>query len=129
MKMEKEIGLNQRGQFSRYIFYGLAWLFVACIVIQTGLAGLATFTDPTQWSKHTTFVHLFEMVPLLMLLFSFVGRLSKALRWQSAGLFALIFLQYLTANLSGAGVLHPIIALFLFWLSLHVARKGRRALK
>lgn len=122
--MEKEANLSQSVQFSRYIFHGLAWLMVACIVIQTGIAGIAIFTDPAQWSKHTTFVHLFEMVPLLMLLFAFVGRLSKALRWQSAGLFMLIFLQYLTANLGGAGVLHPVIALILFWLSIHVAKRA-----
>ncbi|HEX7057730.1 MAG TPA: DUF6220 domain-containing protein [Bacilli bacterium] len=122
--MVKEIESSIRVRVFRHIFHGTAWIMVACIVIQTAIAGMAVFADPAKWSWHTAFVHVFELVPLLMLIFAFVGKLSKALRWQSFGLFVLIYLQYFTAHVPTAGLLHPVIALLLFWLSFRVAKKA-----
>jgi hypothetical protein len=85
---------------------------------------MAIFNDAGQWSSHVAFVHFFEFLPILMLIFAFAGRLPGALRWQTVALFALIFTQYFTANLPGAGAFHPVIALVLFWLSFKVARRA-----
>ncbi|WP_238402892.1 DUF6220 domain-containing protein [Paenibacillus mesophilus] len=109
---------------SRYIYLGLSWGLVACIVIQVFIAGLAVFGEPSHWHSHVLFVHLFEYLPLLMLLFAFIGKLPAAPKWQSFGLFLLVFSQYLTANLPGTGALHPVIAVALFWFSLSVARRA-----
>ncbi|MBD0384416.1 DUF6220 domain-containing protein [Paenibacillus sedimenti] len=117
---------NQVGKFSGFIFLGLSWLLVACMIIQTFIAGMAIFSDAGQWSSHVAFVHLFEFLPILMLIFAFTGRLPRALRWQTSVLFVLIFAQYFTANLPGAGAFHPVIALVLFWLSFKVARRAAR---
>lgn len=108
--------------FSFYAFAVLAWTLVACIAAQTFLAGLAVFTSPAHWSSHRSLVHWFEVVPLLMLVFAFTGRLANAAKWQSGALFALIFVQYATANAPGAGALHPVIALLMFYLAFRTAR-------
>ncbi|MDF2964105.1 MAG: putative rane protein [Paenibacillus sp.] len=122
--MKQELLTDNRTPFSGYVFLVLAWGLVACIVIQTFIAGLAVFNGPSHWSNHRIFVHMFEFLPLIMLVFSFIGKLPQALRWQSAGLFILIFAQYFTANFAGAGAVHPVIATVLFWLSVIVARRA-----
>jgi len=109
----------------RRVFALLAWLMVACIVAQTLLAGMAIFNDPKHWDSHVVFVHLFEVVPLLMILFAYLGRLPKGTGWLCLALFGLIFLQYLTANLKGAGAFHPVMALVLIVLALYVARRAK----
>lgn len=118
---------NGGRRFSQIAFVVLAWLFVACVVVQTMLAGMAIFTNPEHWSSHVIFVRFFEFVPFLMLIFAFAAKLPVSLRWQSFGLYGIIFIQYTTANLPGAGLLHPVIALFLFWFSIRIARLGWQA--
>ncbi|QYR22358.1 hypothetical protein KZ483_05065 [Paenibacillus sp. sptzw28] len=117
---------NQVARLSGFIFLGLSWLLVACIIIQTFIAGMAIFSDAAQWSSHVSFVHLFEFLPILMLIFAFAGRLPRVLGWQTFALFLLLFSQYFTANLPGAGAFHPVIALVLFWLSFRVAGQTAR---
>ncbi|XID92290.1 DUF6220 domain-containing protein [Paenibacillaceae bacterium WGS1546] len=114
---------NERGKVSRFVFVFLAWGLVVCIVAQTLLAGMALFNDPKHWSQHALFVHLFQYIPLFMIGFAFAGRLPKGTALLSLALFGLIFVQYLTANLPAAGALHPVLALALIVLSLHVARR------
>ncbi|MFC4599930.1 DUF6220 domain-containing protein [Cohnella hongkongensis] len=120
--MEK-VNTSPKGKFAGAVFRVLAWLLVACIVAQTFIAGMALFQDSTHWKAHVLFVHFFEVVPLLMLVFAFAGRLPVRTRWLSLALFGLIFIQYMTANLPAAGAMHPVIALALIVLSLHVARR------
>jgi hypothetical protein len=107
-------------------------VFLLCVIVQVFLAGLAVFVTPVHWAQHTRFVHIFEFVPLLMLLLSAVGRLPVRLRWLSVALFALVFVQYFTANIGAylpfVSALHPVVALILFWLSLHVMQQTRQHL-
>lgn len=120
--------LSALARFSRIAFAGLAAVFLVCVVVQIFLAGLATFVHPLNWARHTAFVHFFEIVPLLMLLFSFTGRLPQRLRWQSAGLFGLIFVQYFTANIRAilplGAALHPVVAVGIFMASWAVLREA-----
>lgn len=119
--------LNNRIQYSKIGFLILAWIFAVCIVVQTFIAGLAMFTNYSYWAYHTTFVIWFQFIPILMLILSFSGRLSKLIRWQVVGLFLLIVpLQYASINIPGMGAIHPVIALILFWLALMVIKKVSR---
>ncbi|RJE83982.1 hypothetical protein D3P07_24215 [Paenibacillus sp. 1011MAR3C5] len=104
------------------IFIVFAWALVACIALQTFIAGMAVFDDAEHWRQHVIFVHLFEFIPLLMLLFAFPAQLPKRFKWMSLTLFLLIYLQYFTANMPAAGAFHPVMALVLIVLALHVAR-------
>jgi|SRR5699024_1839239 len=118
--------LNNRIQNSRIGFLILAWIFAVCIVVQTFISGLAIFTNYSYWAYHTTFVIWFQFIPILMLVLSFSGKLSKLIRWQVVVLFFLIVpLQYVSINIPGMGAIHPVIALVLFWLVLRIIRKVR----
>lgn len=115
-----------------YLLFG--WLFIACILVQVFLAGMGTFVSPIHFAKHVGFVHIFEYLPLLMLVLAFAGRLSPKLRWMTAGLFALIAVQYMTADARHYGValgrfiaaLHPVTAMGLFWAAMVTLRQARR---
>jgi hypothetical protein len=115
-----------------YAFLGLAVVFTLCVAVQVFIAGLAVFVTPVHWAQHAAFVHIFEFVPLLMLLVSAVGRLPTRLRWLSAALFALVYAQYFTANIRGlvplVAALHPVVALVIFWLSLRLVQETRSAM-
>jgi hypothetical protein len=118
-----------RIRIARFLFFILSVLMSICIALQTYIAGAAVFGHVERWDDHVTFVHLFEFLPVFMLIAAFVGKLSAALKWQSAGLLLLIFAQYFTANFPGAGAVHPLIALVLFWLSIHVVIQAYRGIR
>jgi len=106
--------------------YGvLAWLFVACLVVQIVLAGMATFVDAMNWGRHTAFVHVFEYLPLLLLALVFAARFPVALRWLTGSLIVLIVAQYATAHIGGVpAAFHPVSALALFWIATYLGQRS-----
>ncbi|GAA3400738.1 DUF6220 domain-containing protein [Paenibacillus hodogayensis] len=106
-------------QVGGFMFKLLAWAFLACIVAQVFIAGLATFSDASNWEIHSSFVKRFALAPLLMFLLTFVSGIKGMKRWVSLGLFALVVFQFLSIQVfSSAGViaaLHPVVAMLLFW--------------
>ncbi|MCQ6560257.1 DUF6220 domain-containing protein [Paenibacillus mendelii] len=116
--------LSSRIRGFRWIFLILAWGLIACIVVQTYLAGMAIFDDPSRWRTHVNFVHIFEFIPLLMIVFAHLGKLPIGTGWLCLAQFGLIYFQYFTANLPGAGALHPVMALVLIVLSLYVVKRA-----
>lgn len=124
MGTEQQADNGKRLRLWRGAFIALAWVLVLCIAIQTLLAGLAVFSDARWWGSHVMFVRFFELVPLLMLVFAFAGKLRAVLKWHCAALLLLIVLQHATANVAAVGALHPVIALVMFWLALATARRS-----
>ncbi len=115
---------------ARWAVLILAWAFVGCVFVQVFIAGLALFVDGSRWQWHTTFVHVFELLPFLILLCAVLGRLSGALKARAALLVALIFAQYFTANIGGiAAAFHPVIALVITGVALEVAQTARTAVR
>lgn len=114
-------GRSRGNRFVHLAFLGAASILTVCVIIQVFFAGMAVFVSPTHWAQHTSFIHIFEYVPLIMLLLSFAGRLPARLRWLSAALFVSIVVQYATANVGGsapfAAAAHPVVAMVIFWLS------------
>lgn len=113
--MEKN---NTRIRVGRFIYFLLAAFFAVCVIAQVFLAGMGTFVNPSHWSQHVMFIHLFGFnLPLLLLLFAFIGSMPRWAYWQLFGLFILIFAMYFTANMtslaSWIGALHPVIAMLL----------------
>jgi|HigsolmetaAR203D_1030402.scaffolds.fasta_scaffold00269_23 hypothetical protein len=117
---------EKKGTGWRRVYFVFACLMLACIVAQTLLAGLAIFEEPVYWVWHSMFVKMFTYVPLLMLLFTFPGKMDSRMRMGTIGLFILIYAQYFTANLPSAGLLHPVIALFMFGLSVVLVKQSYR---
>ena len=110
----------------RVLYALLASVLVACVVVQVFFAGLGAFG--ADWSWHLTFVHLLQPLPLLMIPMAFVGRLPWGLRLLPLGLLILIGAQYAFADTAvPAAALHPVNALLIFWVSLHIARQALAA--
>jgi hypothetical protein len=107
----------------RYLYALLASVFVAGVVAQVFFAGMGAFG--ADWSWHASFVHLLELLPLLMVPVAFVGRLPWGLRLMPLGLLILIGAQYAFANSAvPAAALHPVNALLIFLVGLFVARRA-----
>lgn len=111
---------------SRIVFLLLSFVLAICILLQTFFAGAAIFTDPSIWRYHVHFVHFFEFVPILMLIFAFCGKLPNGFKWISGALLLLLFAQYATAHIPTISAIHPVIALLYFGSSMLVVQQSWR---
>ena len=108
----------------RIIFLALTTLFTTCILVQVYLAGMAIFSTPGAWVKHTMFVHLFGFnLPVLMVIFALVGSMPRWAYWKLFGILVSTFLMYFTAHMPWLGPIHPVLALLLFVLSCSIIIK------
>lgn len=133
--MEDQLKLNARtadGSLSPgdvravLVLKWLARIFALFIVAQVFLAGLATFVN-SNWTAHTNFARLFIVVPILMILLSFIARLPVIYRTKSFQLLVMVIMMFVTAKLSSVigwlSALHPVIALGMFWITMTLARQ------
>ena len=105
----------------------VACLFVAALIVQVFLIGLALFDDPSFRETHRSFG--FTVVGLAALLLLIVGILARPGR-REVGLLVGIFVLYIVqTSLPGlqssypiVAALHPVLALGLFAMGLQVAR-------
>ena len=110
-------------QLARIFYAVLSSVFVTGVVAQVLFAGMGAFG--ADWSWHRTFVHLLELLPLLMIPVAFVGGLPWGLRLLPFGLLVLIGVQYAFANSTvPVAALHPVNALLIFLVSLFAARRA-----
>ena len=116
-------GASILARLARIFYTVLSSVFVTGVVAQVFFAGMGAFG--ADWSWHQTFVHLLELLPLLMISVAFVGRLPWGLRLLPFGLLVLVGVQYAFANSTvPAAALHPVNALLIFLVSLFVARRA-----
>ena len=113
-----------RVALGRALFRGLAWIFVAGVLVQALLAGVAVMSDASYWAWHTTFVRALEAVPVLMLVAALLGRSNAALALASGALWFLIGFQYAFAGMRPSLVasLHVLNAFLIFAAGLWLAR-------
>jgi len=105
----------------------VACLFVAALIVQVFLIGLALFDDPSFRETHRSFG--FTVVGLAALLLLIVGILARPGR-REVGLLVGIFILYIVqTSLPGlqssypiVAALHPVLALGLFAMGLQIAR-------
>ncbi|GAA0342238.1 hypothetical protein GCM10008967_35770 [Bacillus carboniphilus] len=116
----------KKGKLAERIFGILAGAFVLCLLIQVFIAGLAIFVDPAKWHVHKVFIHLFEIIPVAMVIIAFVGKMPRWAIGQSAALVGFIFLMYFSANITPvwpwAAAAHPVLALVLFWMGIKLTK-------
>lgn len=112
----------------RLSFSGVAWLFLACVVVQVFLAGLGVFAGAQNFNLHREFGYLFGWLTLVLLLLAIGGRLGRRWIGLSALLLVLFALQSvfvaLREVLPAASAFHPVNALAIFGVALHVARRS-----
>ena len=113
----------------RLAYIGVAWLFLACVVVQVFLAGLGVFAGAENFSLHRDFGYTFGWLTLLLLLLALGGRLGR--RW--IGLSALVLVLFAFQSvfvavrdaMPAAAALHPVNALAIFAVALQIARRSR----
>ena len=116
--------------WTRRAFPWLAWLYVASLLVQVFLAGLAVFSDPATFAIHVDFGRIVVgLLSLLLPIFARVGRLPFV-RLSAGVLLFYLFqtgLPEVRASYPVVAALHPVFALVLFWLAVRLAGQARHA--
>ncbi|SRR5258706_3675490 len=114
---------------ARQVHAWLAWAFVAAIVIQVFLAGLAIpqLGGNGNFSTHQGFGYAIGFVALAMVIAAVVAKAGRSRILQALGILVLYIVQTILPNLdpglSIAAALHPLNAMILFVLSIWYARQ------
>ena len=113
----------------RQVHAWLAWAFVAAIVIQVFLAGLAIpqLGGNGSFETHQGFGYAMGLIVLALVISAVAARAGQRRILQALGLLGLYVVQTILPNLdpglSVAAALHPLNAMFLFVLSIWYARQ------
>ena len=116
-------------QTLRQVHAWVAWAFVAAIVIQVFLAGLAIpqLGGNGNFGSHQGFGYSIGFVALALVLTAVAARAGRRRILQSLGLLVVYVIQTVLPNLdpglSIAAALHPVGALILFGLGVWYARQ------
>lgn len=119
---------------AQYAYVALAWAYVAMIIVQVFLIGLALFASSDIREVHAAFgwavLHLF---PILILIAAALARAGRTRILQAAALVVLIFFVPILATLRTdapvAAAFHPVGAVLGFWLATVVGRGATRLLR
>jgi pimeloyl-ACP methyl ester carboxylesterase len=111
----------------RWIYAVMVLLFLAGVLVQVFLAGLAVVARRAGWDNHIVMGHSLGGPLVLMLLVMFPAKLPSNLKWLTALLFGVYFVQadvviFLRNSLPYVSALHPVLALFDFLLAQHLVR-------
>jgi hypothetical protein len=113
----------------RWAYLVLAWLYVAAIVVQVLLIGLNLFAGEPTRETHIGFGHMIGLLPILMLIIAFAGRMpgpAKSLAGLQLGLFVLqaeVFAA-IRGILPVLAAFHPVLAMIVFAVAVYVARRA-----
>jgi hypothetical protein len=114
----------------RRAFPWLAWLYVAILLVQVFLAGLAVFVDPAMYKTHVAFGQVVVgLLTLSLPIAAWLGRLPLARTAVGLLLFYLLqtALPEVRASYPVVAAIHPVLALGLFWLAVRLAIQAQRA--
>ena len=127
---ERDRGTDVIRAGARRIFPWLAWLYVASLLVQVFLAGLAIFNDPATFAIHVDFGRVvLGLMSLLLPVVAWIGRLPFV-RLSAGVLLFYVFqtsLPEVRASYPVVAALHPVFALVLFWLAVRLAGQARPA--
>jgi hypothetical protein len=116
-------------RYARLAFAGLAWLFVAVIVIQVFLIGLGLFGDAAYRATHIEFGYSWAgLAAIALLVAGLIARPGRRL----VGLVVAVFVLYIVQTVLPAArqaypaiaALHPVNALLMFGLAVNLARSA-----
>ncbi len=104
-----------------------AWIFLATLVIQVFLIGLALFDDESFRETHREFGFTWVgLAALLLLIFGLLARPGRREVGLLVGVFVLYIIQTILPGLRESypvvAALHPVVALGLFAMGIQVAR-------
>ena len=113
---------------ARVAYRWIAWLFVACVVVQFFLAGLGVFAGADNFATHRDFGYTFGWLLVILLILSLVGRMPGRAIGAAVLLIVLFALQSvlvaLRDSLPAVAALHPLNGVAIFMLGLWTARSA-----
>jgi hypothetical protein len=110
----------------------VAWTFVAALLAQLFLSGLAVFVAPGWWVRHVAWVHVFQWLAPAALGLALAGRSSRVVRVLAVLVLVVLFLQYTTAEFRLVesrhvwAALHPVSGFLLLWVAIELGRRAWR---
>jgi hypothetical protein len=111
---------------ARTAFVWVAWVFVACSVVQVFLAGLSVFESPARWALHRDFGYTFGLLTIVLIVLAIAGRLGRVLIGLSVLLLVLFALQSVFVLLRGSApfvaALHPVNGFLILFVGIVAAR-------
>jgi hypothetical protein len=121
----------RRGARTAYLV--VAWLFVACLVVQVFLAGMGVFAGVENFATHREFGYLFGWLTLILIALAIIGRLGRRLIWLSVLVFGLFVLQSVFVALRetapAVAALHPVNGFLILLIAISIAQRARRELR
>jgi uncharacterized protein DUF6220 len=115
--------------YARAAQHWVAWLFVACVIVQVFLAGLGVFDNPTQFITHRDFGYLFGWLVFVLLALAIAGRMGRRVIGLSALLIVLFILQSVfvafRTSQPALAALHPVNGFLIGLIGIVLAREGR----
>jgi Family of unknown function (DUF6220) len=110
---------------TRYLYAGLAWAFVAGVVVQVFFIGLGLFAGSENLELHVAFGWILHLVPILILALAALARAGRRQILLAAALAVTVFivpiLATVRADMPVVAALHPVGALLAFLLAIMVA--------
>jgi hypothetical protein len=113
-------------RYLRIAFAGVAWLFVAMVLVQVFLIGLGLFGDPAFRQTHREFGFTWVgLAAFALLLFALAARPGRPYLAPVVALFILYIVQTslpaFRDDYPAIAALHPVLALGIFVLGLRIA--------
>jgi hypothetical protein len=126
--------MQSRIRMSHYAYAVTTWLFVAGILMQVFLIGLSLLGSRPSWQTHIGLGHGLMGLVLLMIVMAYTGRLPrqmKALTWLAFALYVLLadMVIFVRASAPFVAALHPVLAVLLFGVSIHLALRMWRLMR
>ena len=117
------------------IFYLIAaWLFPVAILVQVFFVGLSLLAGQAYWGTHVEFGHTIIVLPLLLVILAYLGRVPRVEKWLVWSQFGVCLVQTeVFATIREAvpllAAFHPVLALVLFALALIIALRARAVIR
>jgi hypothetical protein len=114
---------------ARVLFFGLAVIYLAGVVVQFFLAGLGTF-GATSFDAHQVFGLILAVLTLVLLVLAVVGKVPRLLILLAVALLGLNVLQMFLARIDvdEIAALHVVNALAIVFVAYEIVQRSRRYL-
>jgi Family of unknown function (DUF6220) len=114
---------------ARVLFFGLAVIYIAGVVVQFFLAGLGTF-GATTFDAHRAFGLVLAALTLVLLVLAVVGKVPRLLTGLCVVLLGLNVLQMFLAqvDVEEVAALHVVNALGIVFVAYEIVQRSRRYL-
>jgi hypothetical protein len=118
---------------ARWLFLAMVVMYLAAVLYQVFLAGMALFDAEQDFETHRYLGYLIHLSPIPLIVVAAVARVGSRLLLWTAALFVVQGIQpllpLLRADLPWAAALHPVLALVVFWLGLTIGLQAWRLVR